>query len=33
MPADEIRRLMRDAGLKEVSAEIEKNSYKGVFEK
>jgi ubiquinone/menaquinone biosynthesis C-methylase UbiE len=33
MPAVEIRGLMEEAGLKEVSAEVERNSFKGVFEK
>jgi ubiquinone/menaquinone biosynthesis C-methylase UbiE len=33
MPAGEIRGLMEEAGLKEVSAEVERNSFKGVFEK
>jgi ubiquinone/menaquinone biosynthesis C-methylase UbiE len=33
MPAEEIRRLMREAGLREVSGEEQKNSYKGIFEK
>ena len=33
MPAEEIRGLMNEAGLREVSAEIEGNAFKGVFEK
>ena len=33
MPAEEIRRLLDEAGLREVSAQAEGNSYKGVFEK
>ena len=33
MPADEIRELMEDAGLKEVSAVVEANAFKAVFEK
>jgi len=33
MPTEEIRRLMHEAGLREVSAEIEANAFKGVFEK
>lgn len=33
MPAEEIRRVMAEAGLREVSAETEGSSYKGIFEK
>ena len=33
MPAGEIRDLMEKAGLREVSAEVEGNAFKGVFEK
>ena len=33
MPAEEIRGLMQKAGLKEVSAEVEGNAFKGVFVK
>ncbi len=33
MPAEEIRRLMAEAGLREVSAENEGSSFKGIFEK
>jgi ubiquinone/menaquinone biosynthesis C-methylase UbiE len=33
MPAEEIRRLMEEAGLREVSSEVRKNAFKGIFEK
>jgi ubiquinone/menaquinone biosynthesis C-methylase UbiE len=33
MPAEEIRQLMNEAGLKEVSAASEGNAFKGVYEK
>jgi len=33
MPAEEIRGLMEEAGLREVSAEVRGNAFKGVFEK
>ena len=33
MPAEEVRSLMGEAGLREVSAEIQGNAFKGVFEK
>jgi ubiquinone/menaquinone biosynthesis C-methylase UbiE len=33
MPSEEIRRLMAEAGLREVSGEEQKSSYKGIFEK
>jgi ubiquinone/menaquinone biosynthesis C-methylase UbiE len=33
MPADEIRALMEKADLREVSAEVQGNAFKGVFEK
>lgn len=33
MPAEEIRGLMAEAGLREISAEEEKNSFKGIFQK
>ena len=33
MPAEEIRDLMGKAGLREVSAEVEGNAFKGIFEK
>jgi ubiquinone/menaquinone biosynthesis C-methylase UbiE len=33
MPAEEIRGLMEKAGLREVSAAVEGNAFKGVFEK
>jgi len=33
MPMQEIRRLMGEAGLREVSAETKGSSFKGIFEK
>lgn len=33
MPAEEIRGLMAEAGLREVSAEVQGSAFKGVFEK
>jgi ubiquinone/menaquinone biosynthesis C-methylase UbiE len=33
MPAEEIRGLMAEAGLREVSGEEQKSSYRGIFEK
>ena len=33
MPAQEIRELMEKAGLREVSAEVQGNTFKGVFER
>jgi ubiquinone/menaquinone biosynthesis C-methylase UbiE len=33
MPAEEVRRLMGEAGLREVSAEVPGHAFKGIFEK
>jgi ubiquinone/menaquinone biosynthesis C-methylase UbiE len=33
MPAEEVRSLMEEAGLREVSAQVQGNAFKGVFEK
>jgi len=33
MPAEEIRRIMAEAGLREVSTETEGSSFRGIFEK
>ena len=33
MPAEEVRRIMAEAGLREVSTETEGSSFKGIFEK